>query len=333
MPKATQTRIDGEPSGEDAVFLASHHLRGSRPKEGLPHLTPALEHLGEVLPQRRGHRSGGAGAGRSQAAQGQGARGSPAQEGRAARPARGAGDAARGAGRGACAGGLESEDAALRAKVRVAGPASEPDLGLRRRAGVAGAGPRPGPRGRRTRKYRGPRHGEPGERLLVTRAATRRPARSSRGHLALAREIGDRQGEAGATGGLGNVFLSQGRYEEAGAQYEKWLALAREIGDRRGEAVATGNLGTRLLEPGPLTRRPARSSRSTSPWRARSGTGKARPSPRGTWGASSWQPGPLRGGPRAARQVPRPGARDRGPARRGRRHGGPGERLFESGPS
>ena len=32
-------------SGEDAVFLATHHLRGQRPSEALPFLDGALDHL------------------------------------------------------------------------------------------------------------------------------------------------------------------------------------------------------------------------------------------------------------------------------------------------
>ncbi|MHC4164902.1 MAG: tetratricopeptide repeat protein [Planctomycetota bacterium] len=44
--------------------------------------------------------------------------------------------------------------------------------------------------------------------------------------------------------------MNQGRYEEAQAQYEKWLAVAREIRDRRGEADATGDMGTALLMQG-----------------------------------------------------------------------------------
>jgi serine/threonine protein kinase/tetratricopeptide (TPR) repeat protein len=61
--------------------------------------------------------------------------------------------------------------------------------------------------------------------------------------LALSREIGDRQGEADATGHLGHVFESLGRFAEASEHYERNLALSREIGDRQGEANSTGNLG------------------------------------------------------------------------------------------
>ncbi len=68
--------------------------------------------------------------------------------------------------------------------------------------------------------------------------------------VALAREIGDRQGEANATGNLGNLFHCLGRYAEAREHYERHLALAREIGDREGEATGAGNLGLVFLSLG-----------------------------------------------------------------------------------
>jgi tetratricopeptide (TPR) repeat protein len=68
--------------------------------------------------------------------------------------------------------------------------------------------------------------------------------------VALSREIGNRAGEASATGKLGLVFWAQGRYEEARAHLEKQLALSREIEDRRGEAMATGYLGNVLFGHG-----------------------------------------------------------------------------------
>ncbi|HKB17294.1 MAG TPA: tetratricopeptide repeat protein, partial [Planctomycetota bacterium] len=62
--------------------------------------------------------------------------------------------------------------------------------------------------------------------------------------LALARELGDRPGEARALGNLGNVYLDLEDYPKAREHYEKALALARELGDRRGEANALGGLGS-----------------------------------------------------------------------------------------
>ncbi|MHC4222456.1 MAG: serine/threonine protein kinase, partial [Planctomycetota bacterium] len=37
--------LDAEPSGEDALFLASHHLRGGQLEKGVPHLLSALDYL------------------------------------------------------------------------------------------------------------------------------------------------------------------------------------------------------------------------------------------------------------------------------------------------
>ncbi len=70
--------------------------------------------------------------------------------------------------------------------------------------------------------------------------------------LALARETGDRFSELNATGNLGIVFQNTGRLAEARAQYEQTLALAREIGNRRAAAYATGNLGSILSDAGRL---------------------------------------------------------------------------------
>ncbi|MHC4955102.1 MAG: protein kinase domain-containing protein [Planctomycetota bacterium] len=60
---------------------------------------------------------------------------------------------------------------------------------------------------------------------------------------ALAREIGNRYGEAMATANLGIVLRLLGRTEEAREHYEQSLAITREIGYRRGEGLVTGNLG------------------------------------------------------------------------------------------
>ncbi|MHC5052198.1 MAG: ATP-binding protein, partial [Planctomycetota bacterium] len=240
LAEAYSERNEDEPSGEDAVFLASHHLRGSRPKDGLPHLTPALDFMeksyrneaaielaaraldapnllegkerAEVLLRKAGRH---------------GLRGERENQRAALDEARTLADS--------------SEDAALRAKVRVSlgsylmtsdYAAGEEwlaqALDLAREAG--------------DRKIEARAIGNLG--IVFFRQGLYEQARAQHEqHLALAREIGDREGEATATGNLGNVFLFQGRYDDGRAQYEKWLTLAREIGDREGEAKATGNLG------------------------------------------------------------------------------------------
>ncbi|MCW6034973.1 tetratricopeptide repeat protein [Spirulina subsalsa FACHB-351] len=61
--------------------------------------------------------------------------------------------------------------------------------------------------------------------------------------LDIAREIGNRGGEANSLGNLGNAYNSLGRYQEAIAFLQQSLEIKREIGDRQGEANSLGNLG------------------------------------------------------------------------------------------
>jgi len=246
--EAHSDRIEGEPSSEDALFLASHHLRGSRPKKGLPHLTPALEHL------EQSYRNGAAIDLAARALDApkllEGKERVEALLRKAGRHSlRGEREMQRAALDEALALADSGEDAALRAKVRV-------PLGghLIQTADYAAA--------QEWLQQALDLAHEAEERkieahatlnlanVLVNRGRYEEAGAQYDRSLALSREIGHRQGEAGATGGLGNVFFSQGRYDEARAQYEKWLALAREVGDRRGEAVATGNLGLVFLSQG-----------------------------------------------------------------------------------
>ncbi|MFB2838870.1 tetratricopeptide repeat protein [Floridanema evergladense] len=60
--------------------------------------------------------------------------------------------------------------------------------------------------------------------------------------LAVAREIGDRLGEARSLGNLGNAYGSLGDHHKAIEYHQKSLAIFREIGDRRSEGNALGNL-------------------------------------------------------------------------------------------
>ena len=64
-----------------------------------------------------------------------------------------------------------------------------------------------------------------------------------RGALRMARHLGDQQGELVAKVGLGSIYWSLGRFEEAKLEYTDALAIARENGLRRDEAIALGNLG------------------------------------------------------------------------------------------
>jgi serine/threonine protein kinase/tetratricopeptide (TPR) repeat protein len=233
-------RCGDEPKGDDAVFLTHHHLRGSRPKEALPHLTPALEHLGksyrndaaielaaraldihkllegkervEVLLKKAGQH---------------GLRGERETERAALDEALALAD---------------RQDAALRAEVRVplgvhlieTSDYAAAQEWLRQGLDLA--------REAEDQKTEARATGNLG-RVFLGQGRYEEAREQFEKHLALSREIGDRRGEASATGNVGLVFLGQGRYEEARAQIERCLALSREIGDRRGEASATGNLG------------------------------------------------------------------------------------------
>ncbi len=66
--------------------------------------------------------------------------------------------------------------------------------------------------------------------------------------LAIRREIGDRRGVASTLQALGLVLADVGRESEAVAALEEALSTWREIGERRGEAATLMNLGNRHLE-------------------------------------------------------------------------------------
>ena len=280
LAEAFAGRVQGERSGDDDVFLASHHLRGSRPGDGLPHLIPALEHLENSF--------------RNEAAIELAVRALEAPKllagservgvllNKASRHIlRGERQPARSALDEALALADESGDAALRAMVRVklgwqliqasdyaaAQECSAQALDLARAAGdrraEANATRNLGSVFWRQGRFEEARAQYEKGLALAGETADRKAEAAATGNLgtvfwsqgrdeearaqyekclAFAREIGDRKAEADVTGNLGNVFADQGRHEEARAQYEKHLALACEIGDRRGEAVATGHL-------------------------------------------------------------------------------------------
>lgn len=68
--------------------------------------------------------------------------------------------------------------------------------------------------------------------------------------VAIAREIGDRQGEGRWLGSLGITHWSVWEVRQAIAYFEQALAIAREVGDRRGEGRHLGNLGEACLAVG-----------------------------------------------------------------------------------
>ena len=61
--------------------------------------------------------------------------------------------------------------------------------------------------------------------------------------LSIAKEVGDRAGEGGAYGNLGNAYRSLGEFQKAMEYHTKHLSIAKEVGDRAGEGAAYGNLG------------------------------------------------------------------------------------------
>ncbi len=61
--------------------------------------------------------------------------------------------------------------------------------------------------------------------------------------LTIYQEIGDRQGEGNALGGLGVAYNSLGQYQQAIEYHQQALTILREIGDRRGESITLNNLG------------------------------------------------------------------------------------------
>jgi tetratricopeptide (TPR) repeat protein len=61
--------------------------------------------------------------------------------------------------------------------------------------------------------------------------------------LAVARQIGDHEGEGRHLGNLGKTYRAQGQFEQAIELYEKALVIAREIGDRWSEGIQLTRLG------------------------------------------------------------------------------------------
>ena len=68
--------------------------------------------------------------------------------------------------------------------------------------------------------------------------------------LAICREFGDRRGEGQALSSLGIVYMERGRLDEAFDAHQQSLAICREFGDRRAEGTALGNLGNVYNEQG-----------------------------------------------------------------------------------
>jgi len=199
--------------GEGQFFLAYHHLRGSRPREALPHLERALRHLEQAQ--------------RHEIAADVGRRALPFLEGpervrllvRLARLEQILGQP------------LEERRAAEEA-VALADTFPE-EKGLRAEARHALA---------LSLSYQG--NAEQAQALMAEA-------------VRLAEEAGDRRREMLTRRGLGTLAL-RADLDEAERQYERSLALAREIGDRDGETAALINLGIVAWHRGDLAASEAR---------------------------------------------------------------------------
>ena len=240
-------------------------------------------------------------------------------------------------------------------------------LGRRRRRRPCWPRPAPWPRRRDDQACLREGGAGDGHPAVDARAATRRRREHFERSLAIAREIGDREGEAAATGNLGNVF-SVPRPLRGGAGAPR--AAARDRPRDRGPAgrgQRPRGTWARVLLPRPLrggagalravsrdrprdrgpagrgrpprgtwatssapsaaTRRRGSTTSGTSRSPARSGTGRARPRPRGTWATCFYALGRYEEAREHYERHLRDRPRDRGPAGRGHRHGEPGHRA------
>ena len=68
--------------------------------------------------------------------------------------------------------------------------------------------------------------------------------------LKIAKEVGDKHGEGGAHGNLGNAYDSLGDFKKAIEYHNLHLKIAKEVGDKHGEGSAYGNLGNAYFSLG-----------------------------------------------------------------------------------
>ena len=70
--------------------------------------------------------------------------------------------------------------------------------------------------------------------------------------MKIAKEIGDRQGEANILGNIGIVFGKKGDLDEALKHFQEALHIHREVEDRQGEAGDLSNIGIVFVKKGEL---------------------------------------------------------------------------------
>jgi serine/threonine protein kinase/tetratricopeptide (TPR) repeat protein len=246
---AYQRRLEEEPSGEDAVFLASHYLLGCRPEEGRSCVFPALACLEESYRNEEAielaNRALSASAlltseERVEVLLKKATRhhlcGDSKLEREALDEALDLAEA--------------SEQAKPRAKVRYSLGTHLSTLGsnfdaakhcLEQGRDLARSAGDKGIEARISASLGG---------VLLSQGSYEEARLNQERSLALAREIGDRKSEARALGNLGNICYCVGRYDEARAHMESCSTLARQAGDPIDEAGAAGNLAVVLSAQG-----------------------------------------------------------------------------------
>jgi tetratricopeptide (TPR) repeat protein/predicted Ser/Thr protein kinase len=240
----------GEAEGEDAVFLARHYLRSSRPKKALKVLNQALSYFSS------GYRNDAAieladaalaakgllkGESRVdvllQRAAGLGALGRRVDERAALDEATSLAE--------------ESDD--LERQARAHGQYGGHYLFLSRLDEAIDHTRRALELAGRVGNRRGEAHGK---RVLGNAFFERGEFEAARveyeASLAIGEQVGDQLAIVGATLNIGNVSVPLGRYEDAIAFSGRALALSRTAKIRLGETIATGNLGFVLAQLGSL---------------------------------------------------------------------------------
>ena len=61
--------------------------------------------------------------------------------------------------------------------------------------------------------------------------------------LEIAKEVGDKAGEGASYGNLSNAYRSLGQFKTAIQYHQRYLEIAKEVGDKAGEGASYGNLG------------------------------------------------------------------------------------------
>ena len=234
-------RCGDDPTGNDAVFLVHHHLRGSRPGDALPYIGTALDHL------EKGYRSDTLLDVARRALEIEGLLDAKERVAVLLRQAvaldlHGRREEQRAALDEAAALADRTDDERLRAKVRQLLGALLHVLSENNDALVTLEEARDLARAAGDRELEATTTGNLGNvlRALGRHAEAQEHHERSR---ALSCEIGYRKGEAVAIGNLGGILNDLARYAEAQEHFERARALNHEIGNRQGEAIATGNLG------------------------------------------------------------------------------------------